>query len=134
MLGHIRAMNGDRRNLLAFGFLVVACVLGRLTYTSQFLWLFTREVSYVPDLISGLVSILLVLPVVRGDFLFRHRLDGLALFNLALLFYLTAAFGNRGLGGNGALSSSRATNTSLIVTGFFGCDFGIGPFSSSDQG
>lgn len=108
-------MNGDRRNLLAFGFLVVACVIASLTYTISFLWLFTREVSYVPDLTSGLVSILLVLPVVRGDFLYRHRLDALTLSNLALLFYLTAAFVNIGLGGDAALLKTPTTFFMLLV-------------------
>ncbi|MGB5066015.1 MAG: hypothetical protein WBO29_01385 [Albidovulum sp.] len=58
---------------------------------------------------------LLVLPVVRGDFLYRHRLDALTLLNLVLLFYLTASFVNIGLGGNAALLKTPTTFFMLLV-------------------
>lgn len=98
MIDGLRRMNSASRNALASIFLVIAAGLASITYTQSFWWLFSREVSFLPDLASGLVALFLLLPVVRGDFLYTHRLDLHTAANLVLIFYLTAAFATMGLG------------------------------------
>lgn len=98
MFDGLRRMNATSRNTLASVFLIIAGILASITYARSFLWLFSREVSFLPDLASALLALFLVLPVVRGDFLYTHRLDLHTAVNLFLIFYLTAAFATMGLG------------------------------------
>ena len=100
MLNSLNAMNGTRRNAIALACLLVASILASLNYPSSFLWVLPSTRDFRPDLISGIAAALLVLPVVRGDFLYTHRFTPLTVINLLLIFYLTACFAQIGLGGN----------------------------------
>ena len=99
MLSQISQVSPARRNLFAFGCLAIACGLGSLTYPSSWFWLFTKNHQFLPSLTSGIVALLLLAPVVRGDFLHSHKLTPLAAINLLLIFYLTSVFATMGLQG-----------------------------------
>lgn len=111
----LRRMRSVSRNTLATTFLVAACLIASRTYTSDFLWLFKREHSYLPDLVSGISAVLLVWPLIRGDFLYTHRLDAQTIINLALVFYLTAVFVTIGLGGDSILLKGPTFAFAAIV-------------------
>ena len=114
MIDQVRRMKTGTRELVALAFLLIAALVASQTYTSYFLWIIPRGVSYVPDLISALAAALLILPIVRGDFLYSKRLTGLTVLNLFLIFYLTSAYAQIGLGGNKDFALLKGP--SMIVT------------------
>jgi hypothetical protein len=81
--------------------LIGACIVGSFTYRKNFLWFFETEVSFVPDLLSGIIATFAVLPLWRnGDLAPAFR--GLAsIIAILPLFYLAAVLANIGLGGSG---------------------------------
>lgn len=62
-----------------------------------------------------MIALFLVLPVIRGDFLYSHRIDPLTAINLLLIFYLTAAFATMGLGANSLLMGAPTFILAAIV-------------------
>ena len=88
------------RDLLVLLLLVIASTLSAMTYTTSYMWLFTREVTYYPDLVSGLASVVMVAVLLAtGQFRPMGRLTGpliiVALFYL-LAFFCTVAIGEKG--------------------------------------
>lgn len=81
--------------------LLLACVIGSLTFPRNFLWFFESSVSFVPDLLSGAIAALALYPLWRKGEL-AAPFDGLlALVALLPLYYLCAILVNIGLGGSG---------------------------------
>jgi hypothetical protein len=99
LLRELSQFNPTHRNLFALGCLALACSLGSLTYPSIWFWFFTKNHQFLPNLTSGIVALLLLAPIVRGDFLHSHKLSPLASINLLLIFYLTSVFTTMGLQG-----------------------------------
>lgn len=99
MLNEISKISPGRRNLFALACLALACAIGSQTYPSSSLVFFTKNHKFLPNLTSGLIALLLLAPVVRGDFLHNHKLNALVALNLLLIFYLTSVFTTMGLQG-----------------------------------
>ena len=99
MLDEISQISPRNRNLFALACLALACAIGSLTYPSSWFWFFTKNHQFLPSLTSGIVALLLLAPIIRGDFLHSHKLDPVAAINLLLIFYLTSVFATMGLQG-----------------------------------
>ncbi|MFD1510704.1 hypothetical protein, partial [Lacimonas salitolerans] len=82
MLKEIRQLNPMHRNLFAFVCLIAACIIGSLTYPSYSFWFFPKSHQFLPSLTSGLIALLLLAPIIRGDFLHSHKLDTMSVINL----------------------------------------------------
>lgn len=102
ILQEIGRIDPNHRNLIALACLAGACAIGSLNYTTYWFWFLPRTQSFFPGLMSGIVALLLLLPVIRGDFLHSHKLDFFTVMNLLLVFYLTSVFATMGIKGAGA--------------------------------
>ena len=87
---------------MVIAFLLIACGIVSATYTKSFLWVFTREVTYVPDLVSALLAAGIFVPLLRSIRLIDGNFDFLTVLILSLYFYLVASVVNISLGGSGA--------------------------------
>ncbi len=108
-------MKEGTRQLVAFLCLSAASLIGSQTYKAQFLWFFSREYSFLPDLISGVIALSLIRPVLVGDLHHSHRVNVVTWINFGLLFYVTAVFANIGLGGNTSLLKTPSSILVLLV-------------------
>lgn len=116
MLNHeIGRIDPIHRNLIALACLAGACAIGSLNYTTYWFWFLPRTQSFFPSLISGIVALLLLLPVIRGDFLHNHKLNFLTVMNLLLVFYLTSVFAMMGVKGAGAFSMATQGPTFILT-------------------
>ncbi len=115
LIQEIGRINSTHRNFIALACLAVACAIGSRTYPTKWFWFLSTTQSFLPGLMSGIVALLLLLPVIRGDFLHSHKLDLLTVVNLLLVFYLTSVFATMGIQGAGAISTV-AQGPSLIIT------------------
>lgn len=104
MIQDIGRFDPTQRNLVALACLAAACAIGSLNYSTYWLWFLPKTQNFLPGLMSGIVAMLLLLPVIRGDFLHSHKLDFLTAVNLLLVFYLTSVFATMGIQGAGAVS------------------------------
>lgn len=98
---NVKRLHPAIRQVMVIALLVIAGAIVSITYTKSFLWIFTREVSYVPDLVSGLLAAGIVVPLLRSIRLIDDHFDLLTVIILALYFYLVAAVVNISLGGSG---------------------------------
>ncbi len=85
--------------------LIVACLIISKTFVVERIILPDQVRTYTPGLVSGLVAILLTIPIIRADLLAVHK-DGafeivMTLLICVAIIYLTAALATMGLGGNG---------------------------------
>jgi len=118
MLKEIRQLNPMHRNLFAFVCLIAACIIGSLTYPSYSFWFFPKSHQFLPSLTSGLIALLLLAPIIRGDFLHSHKLDTMSVINLVLIIYLTSVFTKMGLHGaswHAGLTSGPTFILTLLV-------------------
>lgn len=100
------------REKFAIASLGVAAVVGSFNYQTDgfFSWLTGPSfTNFRPDLLAGLVALLLVVPVVRGDFLHNHKVDLLNVVMLLLAFYVAAVLVRIGLGDATSWRSVPAT-------------------------
>jgi len=81
--------------------LIGACALGSQNYTDSFLWFWEKNISFLPDLLSGLIAAGALLPLYRKGLLAASFVGVLAFIPLILVFYLSAVLANIGIGGNG---------------------------------
>lgn len=115
IMHEIGRIGPTQRNLIALGCLAAACAIGSLTYSTYWFWFLPRTQNFFPGLMSGIVALLLLLPVIRGDFLHSHRLDVLTVLNLLLVFYLTSVFATMGIQGAGAVSWATQGPTFILT-------------------
>lgn len=117
MLRAIQHIDPHYRSRASFVSLLLAAVIGSLSYTSYTFWFIPTEASFIPNLAAGLVALFLVIPVIRGDFLATHKLDALTVLNVMLLFYLTSIVTRMGLGGTGFAGWLLESPTFIIALG-----------------
>lgn len=115
LIQEIGRIDANYRNVIALACLAAACAIGSFNYPATWFWFLPTTQSFFPGLMSGIVALLLLLPVVRGDFLHSHKLDLLTLVNLLLVFYLTSVFATMGIQGSGA-ASKVAQGPTFIIT------------------
>lgn len=115
LIQEIGRIDPKHRNLIALACLAIACAIGSFTYPSTWFWFLPTTQSFFPGLMSGIVALLLLFPVIRGDFLHSHKLDALTVMNLLLVFYLTSVFATMGIQGAGA-ASVLAQGPTFIIT------------------
>lgn len=115
LIKEIGRIDPNVRNLIAFSCLAAACAIGSFTYPTTWFWFLPRTQNFWPGLMSGIVALLLLLPVIRGDFLHSHRLDVLTCVNLLLVFYLTSVFATMGIQGAG-VASEMVQGPTFIIT------------------
>lgn len=115
LIHSVGQIDPNHRNLIALACLAAACVIGSLNYSSYWLWFLPRTQSFLPGLMSGIVALLLLLPVIRGDFLHNHKLNFLTVMNLLLVFYLTSVFATMGIKGAGAFSMATQGPTFILT-------------------
>ena len=65
MIHEVARFDPTKRNLLALACLSAACAIGSLNYSTYWLWFLPKTQSFLPGLMSGLVAVLLLLPVIR---------------------------------------------------------------------
>ena len=97
----MRRLHPAVRQVLVIALLLISCGIVSATYTKSFLWIFTREVSYVPDLVSALLAAGIFVPLLRSIRLIDSHFDLLTVLILLLYFYLVASVVNISLGGSG---------------------------------
>jgi hypothetical protein len=96
-LGQTRVLLG----WLGVASLMIACIIGSLTFPKNFLWFFESSVSFVPDLLSGCIAALALFPIWRKGEL-AAPFKGIAAFALLIpLFYFVSVLVNIALGGSG---------------------------------
>jgi hypothetical protein len=115
LINEIGRINPNLRNAIAFSCFAAACVIGSLTYPTTWFWFLPTTQNFLPGLMSGIVALLLLLPVIRGDFLHSHRLDVPTCANLLFVFYLTSVFATMGIQGAGAISQVAQGPTFIIT-------------------
>jgi hypothetical protein len=86
---------------LGVGSLVLACAIGGMTFPKNFLWFFESSVTFAPDLLSGLIAALALLPLWRKGDLAAPFHGPVTLIAIIPLFYLCSVLVNIGLGGSG---------------------------------
>lgn len=99
MIEQIRGLPDDLRAWVAVASLGTAAAIGSLNYTSYSFWFIPKQTSFIPDLMSGVLAVFLILPLVRGDLLHSKRLDLPTAISLGLLFYLLSMVAKMGLQG-----------------------------------
>ena len=116
MLNHeIGRIDPIHRSLIALACLAGAFAIGSLNYTTYWFWFLPRTQNFFPSLISGIVALLLLLPVIRRDFLHIHKLNFLTVMNLLLVFYLTSVFAMMGIKGAEAFSMATQGPTFILT-------------------
>jgi glucan phosphoethanolaminetransferase (alkaline phosphatase superfamily) len=91
LTGRVRRVPRWTRKSLAILSLAGAAAIVSAKYTHSFLWIFTRETSFIPDLLSTIVAAICLVPLIRNVRLIDQRLDVLSLIVFALFFYIFAA-------------------------------------------
>lgn len=107
-----------QRELAALICLSVATYIGCRTYprTGILNWIKgDTEMSFPPSLIAGVIALMLVIPIVRGDFLHNHKLDPLNLATLFLAFVVATILVRVGLGQPKSLISVPTTYFAMAV-------------------
>lgn len=89
--GRVRRIPRWTRKSLAILSLFGAAAIVSVEYTYSFLWIFTRETSFVPDFVSSMVAAICLVPLIKNVRLIDRRLDVLSLIVFALFFYIFAA-------------------------------------------
>lgn len=97
----VRQLKPAARQIIAIALLLGAGGIVSVTYTTSFLWIFTREVSYAPDFVSALLAVGILVPFLRTIRLIDDHFDFFTVLILMVYFYLTAAVVNISLGGSG---------------------------------
>lgn len=111
----IKRLPSDERSVYAAGVLAAASVIGSLNYTHYTFWVFQKQTSFVPDLASGILAFLLLLPLLRGNLLHSERLDPPTALCLLLLFYLFSIVVKMGLVGASFASMFTKSPTFLLI-------------------
>ncbi len=112
--GRVRRVPRWTRKSLAILSLFGAAAIVSVEYTYSFLWIFTRETSFVPEFVSSMVAAICLVPLIKNVRLIDRRLDVLSLIVFALFFYIFAAILTIPLG-----SGSRVVRYPMIASVVF---------------
>ena len=120
MQAHIHHLPSARRDYITLSLLLVSCAILAMRYEEQLLWVFTRERTFYPDFVSGLVGMALVSTMVWQGLFYQKKLSVLHAVNLLLFVYMAAAFTTMGLGTTGFWAAPRTiisilTNPTVTV-------------------